>query len=169
MIILILIICNIIVQSCNIAQSYNVAQSCNKHIKYAGSKEIINAQLDGLISDLSQIYNKLENRAPINTIETYNPTNYGTTNYDTINYDENYDTNTNYNLNTKTKTDIIKDIIREYNNNIDYYKVRSHEIVNNHKYVPGDKIYLNKVKYLLNIGHLPEGHFFLKNGKIVNA
>ena len=127
---------------------YIIIQSNNKYIKYGGTyKEKINAQLKDLITDLNIIYKKIENK----------DTNYN-------NYD-NYDTI----MNKKTKTDIIKDIIQEYDNNIDYYKVLSHEKVNKHNYKPGDKIYLDKVKYLLNIGHLPEGHFFLKNGKIVNV
>lgn len=147
-IILILIICNIIVKS------------YDRQIKYGSGdyKGDINSQLSELMADLNIIYEKIGN---------YDASNYTSVNYDTANYD-----NTNYTttyINTKTKTDIIKDIIQEYNNKIDYYKVRTHEKVNNDKYAPGDKIYLDKVKYLLNIGHLPEGHFFLKNGKIVTV
>ena len=154
-IILILIICNIIIKS----------YTTQIKIKCGGGtyKEDINSQLNELMDDLTVIYQKIENYDTAN----YNNVNYDTANYDTVNYDTaNY--NTTY-INTKTKTDIIKDIIQEYNNKIDYYKVLSHEKVNNDKYIPGDKIYLDKVKYLLNIGHLPEGHFFLKNGKIIHV
>jgi flagellar basal body-associated protein FliL len=63
----------------------------------------------------------------------------------------------------KTRTTTINDIIRENKKNIDYYEVKSR------KEAPPKKISLDELENLLDIGNVPEGRFFLKNGKIINT
>uniref|UniRef100_A0A6C0I1U3 Uncharacterized protein n=1 Tax=viral metagenome TaxID=1070528 RepID=A0A6C0I1U3_9ZZZZ len=63
----------------------------------------------------------------------------------------------------KTRTDTINDIIKENKKNINYYEIKSH------KGAPSKKIPLDELENLLDIGNVPEGRFFLKNGKIINT
>jgi hypothetical protein len=108
-----------------------------------GNKEELDTELNHLTNNLNTIYKKIEyNAANELTIEDIGA--------------------------QRTKTDIINNIIRENKKNIDYYKVTRREKADNIMYSPGDKIYLDKLEDLIQIGHVPEGYFFLKNGKIIN-
>ena len=138
-IILILIICYIIINSYSGGHKYEGGGH-----KYEGSGHKYEGgghkeDLEILTNDLNTIYKKIENKSFDDSIFTQN-----------------------------TKTDIIYNIIKEHKNNIDYYKVTSREKVGNNSYSYGDKISLDKLQDLLIIGHVPEGHFFLKNGKLIN-
>jgi peptidoglycan hydrolase CwlO-like protein len=123
----------------NLCQKNGKGYSNKSLYSGGGHKEDIDIELKNLANNLNTIYEKIEYYSPDDSIFAQN-----------------------------TKTDIINNIIKEYKNNIDYYKVTSREKVGNNTYSYGDKISLDKLQNLLIIGHVPEGHFFLKNGKLIN-
>lgn len=123
----------------NVCQKNGKEYSNKSLYSGGGHKEDIDIELKNLANNLNTIYEKIEYHSPNDSIFAQN-----------------------------TKTDIINNIIKEYKNNIDYYKVTSREKVGNNSYSYGDKISLDKLQNLLIIGHVPEGHFFLKNGKLIN-